>query len=134
MSKTARTVPRHQSTASGPLRRSIPALLRPLRRAGHGRLRRPERAPIGGGGAALRAKTRANARRPKCGRFARVGSFDARATVGANATPFSGRIATKPVKPGAYRALLTATDAAGNSSKQARAKFKVVPRRDLRHE
>lgn len=73
-----------------------------------------------------RTETRSNARRPNCRRFTPVGSFEARATAGPNRTRFSGLIATTPLEPGAYRALLSARDAAGNSSRRARANFKVV--------
>ena len=73
-----------------------------------------------------RLKTRSNARRPKCARLRRVGSFEARATAGANGTPFAGRIATAPLRPGSYRALLSAVDAAGNRSHRAKAGFTVV--------
>jgi hypothetical protein len=73
-----------------------------------------------------RATTAANARRPSCARFKRIGSFHARATAGANATPFSGRIRTTPLSPGPYRALLTAVDAAGNRSTAATATFTIL--------
>jgi hypothetical protein len=73
-----------------------------------------------------RAKTRANARRPRCARFRRIGSFDARAAAGANGTPFSGRINSRPLKPGRYRALLGGVDAAGNRSPRATASFTVL--------
>ena len=83
-------------------------------------------------GGACRAKSRSNARRPKCARFDQVGSFEAPVGAGVNATPFSGRIATKPLQPGAWRALLTAVDAAGNASKPTSASFRVVRRRGHR--
>lgn len=73
-----------------------------------------------------RARTRSNTGRPSCTRFGRVGSFRARAGVGANATPFSGRMAGKPLRPGAYRALVGAVDAAGNRSRRATASFTVL--------
>jgi hypothetical protein len=73
-----------------------------------------------------RAKTRSNARRPRCARFRRIGSFDARAAAGANGTPFSGRIKSRPLRPGRYRALLGAVDAAGNRSTRATASFTVL--------
>ena len=75
------------------------------------------------------ARTRANAGRPKCSRFRRVGSFLARAAAGANRTPFSGRLGNATLKPGSYRALVTAVDSAGNGSKTATATFKTLPRR-----
>lgn len=71
--------------------------------------RRPARTPAG-----------------RCGRFVRVGSFRAPAGAGANGTPFSGRLAAKPLRPGPYRALLDAVDAAGNRSRRATASFTVL--------
>ncbi len=47
---------------------------------------------------------------------------------GANSIRFSGRIGSKALKPGSYRALLTATDAAGNRSAPKSASFRVVAR------
>ena len=82
---------------------------------------------------ACRARTRANAGRPRCSRFTRVSSFDAHAAAGANATPFSGHIATRPLKPGAYRASVTAEDVAGNRSKQASVNLRVTPRSTRAH-
>ena len=41
---------------------------------------------------------------------------------------FSGRIGRKALKPGRYRALITATDGAGNKSKTKQLKFRVVRR------
>ena len=73
-----------------------------------------------------RCRMRPTARRPSCRRFTRVGSFEARATAGPNGTRFSGLIATTSLRPGSYRARVTARDAAGNTSRQARAGFKVV--------
>ena len=73
-----------------------------------------------------RARTRSNTGGPSCVRFGRVGSFRARSGVGANATPFPGRMAGKPLRPGAYRALVGAVDAAGNRSHRATASFTVL--------
>lgn len=39
---------------------------------------------------------------------------------------FSGRIGRRALKPGRYRAAITATDARGNRSKAARPRFRVV--------
>jgi hypothetical protein len=41
-------------------------------------------------------------------------------------TRFSGRIGGKALEPGSYRALLTAVDAAGRTSKQAQVSFEVL--------
>jgi hypothetical protein len=53
-------------------------------------------------------------------RFARVSK------AGANSVRFSGRVRTKPLRPGRYRLTLTATDAAGVSSRPKRLAFEVV--------
>ena len=71
-------------------------------------------------------KTRTNARNQKCGLFKRVGAFRAQRAAGPNRKKFSGRIGKTTLKPGSYRALLTAVDAAGNKSKPARIAFTVV--------
>jgi hypothetical protein len=59
-------------------------------------------------------------------RVAPGGDIVGRATAGANGTPFSGRIATAPLRPGSYRALLSAVDGAGNRSHRAKATFTVL--------
>jgi hypothetical protein len=61
-------------------------------------------------------------------RFRRVGAFRARGAVGVNERRFS-RLGRRSLKPGIYRVLLTATDAAGNASAQTSARFTVVKRR-----
>ena len=53
-------------------------------------------------------------------RFARVSD------AGANRVRFSGRVRNKPLRPGRYRLTLTATDAAGVSSRPKRLAFEVV--------
>jgi hypothetical protein len=45
---------------------------------------------------------------------------------GLNSVVFSGRVGKKALKPGSYRANVTATDAAGNRSKQKTVTFTVV--------
>ena len=45
---------------------------------------------------------------------------------GGNTIAFTGRVGKKKLTPGAYRATLVATDAAGNKSKPARVSFTVV--------
>jgi hypothetical protein len=49
-------------------------------------------------------------------------------TAGANRFGFTGRIGRGALKAGGYRATTTATDAAGNKSRVARAKFTIVGR------
>jgi DNA-binding beta-propeller fold protein YncE len=46
---------------------------------------------------------------------------------GANQIRFSGRLGKHPLRPGAYRATIVATDAAGNPSTPRRAGFVVLP-------
>jgi hypothetical protein len=50
------------------------------------------------------------------------------ARAGVNSVPFSGRLGRKALGPGAYRAVLTTTDAAKNKSKPRRLGFRVVRR------
>lgn len=57
-----------------------------------------------------------------------VGQLTRAAKSGRNTLKFSGRIGSKPLKPGRYRALITATDAAGNRSAAKRVRFRVVKR------
>ncbi|MGA9371162.1 MAG: hypothetical protein WBV53_04875, partial [Solirubrobacterales bacterium] len=71
-------------------------------------------------------KTRSSAKRRRCARFKRVGAFRAQSNAGPNGKRFSGRIGKRTLKPGSYRALLTAVDAAGNESRPAKVAFKVV--------
>jgi hypothetical protein len=61
-------------------------------------------------------------------RFARVGRYGQDAKTGTNRKKFSGKIGSKRLKPGRYRATLKATDAAGNVSVVKRPSFKVVAR------
>jgi Glycosyl hydrolase family 26 len=74
-----------------------------------------------------RAKRRSNEGRPSCHRHRRIGSFAAQVGAGANWTRFSGRLAGRALRPGRYRVLVAATDAAGNRSRPARASFQVAP-------
>ncbi|MEA2444234.1 MAG: hypothetical protein QOJ12_1526 [Thermoleophilales bacterium] len=67
-------------------------------------------------------------KKKKCKLELRAGTLTRAGTAGANVVAFSGRIGTKALKPGSYRAVLTATDAAGNRSKASSAAFKVVRR------
>ena len=56
--------------------------------------------------------------RPKkaCTRYVRTGSFGATGAQGPNSLAFTGKLRGKPLKPGKYRARISATDAAGNPS------------------
>ena len=50
------------------------------------------------------------------------------ARTGANSIRFSGRIGKRALRPGRYRAEISATDAAGNHSAVRRLSFRVVRR------
>ena len=54
-----------------------------------------------------------------------IGKLTRRAKVGRNILKFSGRIGSRPLKPGRYGAVITATDAAGNHSAAKRVRFRV---------
>jgi hypothetical protein len=54
------------------------------------------------------------------------GKLTRSARSGKNALRFSGRIGSRALKPGRYRAVLTATDAAGNRSAPKRLSFRVT--------
>jgi Ca2+-binding RTX toxin-like protein len=66
-------------------------------------------------------------RRSRGRRWRRVGAFRTRAAAGANRTRFNGRLRRKKLKPGPYRALVAAVDDAGNASRRARVRLKVLP-------
>jgi len=55
-----------------------------------------------------------------------VAALKRRGIQGPNLVPFSGRIRHKALRPGAYRAAVTAKDAAGNVSKASNASFAIV--------
>lgn len=73
-------------------------------------------------------RTRANARRKPCVRYVAVpGSFSVRAAAGSARIRFEGRLtAKKALSVGRYRAVITATDAAGNSTVVRRATFSLL--------
>ena len=74
-------------------------------------------------------QTRSNRRRAKCTRWVRVARFAQQGVAGANRKPFGGRIGRRTLKPGRHRAVLVATDAAGNRSASKRLTFRIVRRR-----
>jgi hypothetical protein len=45
---------------------------------------------------------------------------------GLNVVRFSGRLGSRALKPGRYRAILVATDASGNRSAARRVAFRVI--------
>ena len=63
---------------------------------------------------------------PPKGRFGKVATLTRKTGAGLNATKLTGRIKRRALKPGVYRATLTARDAAGNTSRKATVKFTVV--------
>jgi hypothetical protein len=70
---------------------------------------------------------RKNRKKRKCTRYKRAGKTLVRSSkAGKNKVKFSGRIAKKALKRGAYRLTIVATDASGNKSKAKRLKFKIV--------
>jgi hypothetical protein len=79
-------------------------------------------------GTTCRKTSRSNRTRPHCTRFVSVGRFAQDANAGANRKTFSGKIGTKTLTPGRYRATLRATDAAGNQSANRQVSFTVVLR------
>ena len=62
----------------------------------------------------------------RCTRYRAVGTLKRSATKGANSIRFTGRIGSRTLRPGRYRALITATDTAGNRSTPRTARFRVA--------
>lgn len=77
-------------------------------------------------GKKCRKQTKRNRTRGRCTRDSKVGSFAAQGAAGKNAKKFSGRIGRKLLRKGRHRAILVATDAAGNRSAARRVSFTVV--------
>jgi hypothetical protein len=66
--------------------------------------------------------------RAACKRYRSVGTLTRKAALLRNSTRFSGRIGKRALRRGRYRAVVRATDAAGNRSAARKASFKVVRR------
>jgi len=63
----------------------------------------------------------------RCTRYVAVGSLTRRGLkAGRHRIPFSGRIGRRALRPGPYRARLTATDLSGNRSRTRKLRFRVV--------
>jgi hypothetical protein len=77
------------------------------------------------GGRCLRPRPRLRTAR-RCTRYRTVGALSRVARSGANSTRFSGRLGRRALRPGSYRALITATDTAGNRSAPQATRFRVV--------
>jgi len=66
-------------------------------------------------------------KRPRCTRYVRMGSLLKRnLRPGAQRVRFSGRLGSRALRAGVYRATIVATDPGGNRSRPARATFRVV--------
>jgi CSLREA domain-containing protein len=79
-------------------------------------------------GKRCRKPSRSNRAQRKCKRYKAAGRFAQQSAAGAVRKRFSGRIGKRKLKPGGYRAVLVATDAAGNHSTATRLSFRVVRR------
>ncbi len=76
---------------------------------------------------ACRSSSPADRHRARCTRYARVGSVRRRqAAQGDNLVTFNGRLGSRRLPPGRYRASATARDSAGNVSRVSRSGFVVV--------
>jgi hypothetical protein len=71
--------------------------------------------------------TRPNRTKPRCKRYRTLrGSFRHSGRAGLNKFRFSGRLAGRTLKPGSYRLVATAKDAAANKSKPERRLFRII--------
>lgn len=68
-------------------------------------------------------------RAKKCKRNQLAGTLQRAAIAGPNQVAFSGRLANKPLKPGAFRFVITVTDASGNISQSAAKAFRIVKKK-----
>jgi uncharacterized repeat protein (TIGR01451 family) len=73
-------------------------------------------------------ETKRNRRGRSCTRWLPAGSFTQDGTAGANSKGWAGKVGSRALKPGAYRASVVATDAAGNKSAARRLSFRIVRR------
>jgi hypothetical protein len=74
-------------------------------------------------------QTAKNKSKRPCSRYIKQGTLTRRSQpAGANKVNFSGRLGKRALRPGAYRATIQATDAAGNHSIPKTAAFKIVKR------
>jgi YVTN family beta-propeller protein len=71
-------------------------------------------------------KTKKNRSKKKCTLFKGAGSLSAAGKAGKNKTRFSGKVKSKKLKPGAYRATAVATDSAKGRSAAKTVSFKIV--------
>ena len=65
----------------------------------------------------------------RCARYTTIHTLRrSQAVLGANRVAYTGRVGKRKLRPGPYRATLTATDAAGNRSRARRVSFRIVRR------
>ena len=62
----------------------------------------------------------------RCTRYRTIGTLSRSAKQGANSTRFTGRIGKRALRPGSYRAVINATDAAANRSAPRAARFRIT--------
>ena len=68
-------------------------------------------------------------RRPRCARYVAAGSLlKPNLRPGAQRVRFGGRVGSRALRPGAYRATIVATDPGGNRSRAAEVTFRIVRR------
>lgn len=88
-----------------------------------------ERASAGRRSAGKCVRPRKSLRRKrKCTRYTTAGTLTRTGPAGANSVSFSGRIGRKALKPGAYRVVVTAVDAAGNTGTPVSRSFRIKSR------
>ena len=73
-------------------------------------------------------QTKRNRRKKKCTLWVKRGAIGRNGALGANTKPWSGKLGSKALGPGSYRAQIVATDGAGNKSAARQLTFKVVKR------
>jgi hypothetical protein len=78
------------------------------------------------------AALKALLKKKKCVGYRKVGEIRQKVAPGRNTIEFNGKIAGRPLAPGAYRALLVVTDAAGLVSRTESVSFKVVGKKKKR--
>ena len=80
-------------------------------------------------GRRCRPQTRRNRSRRSCRRYVTLrGSFRRAGKAGANRFRFTGRLRRRKLRPGSYRLRARAVDTAGNRSRIARKRFRIVRR------
>ena len=72
------------------------------------------------------APTRSRRSKPRCTRYSLAGTLTRQSRAGSNAVAFSGRIGTKALAAGGYRALLQATNVFGDTSTTRQVTFTIL--------